>query len=423
VVTLRSQWREFLAGGSPDVYRILFHGMLFGMSFSISDMLFNFYLQSLGYDNAVAGQMQSVFRLAGVLFGVPIGMVIDRVGAQRMLYIGISTYASCWLLLLLIGDAPLVTPFGTVSSLMLISIVYFVIGAANMTTYTAVVPLLSTIIEPQQRAAMFGINAAASTMIGFVGSIVAGLLPSWVGMVVGVDATSETAYRTALYCVSIFGLLAIIPLSGVKKAPKVQPAPTATRDEVPATAPRLSFMRLLLFAMPSVFFGIAGGMFIPFQNLYFRQEFNANDSLVGLSIALGSLAMGIGSIMGGPLSKRLGVRRATAFSRFMAAPMMFLMLIPQFYVVSAAYDLNRALVGLTFPLFSALVMQSVPLQQRGTATSMSSMTWSLGWAGSAILSGYMQQNGNFEAVIIISGISYIISALLVQFIPYADKLD
>ncbi|MFN5675877.1 MAG: MFS transporter [Roseiflexaceae bacterium] len=422
-MTLRSQWREFLAGGSPDVYRILFHGMLFGMSFSISDMLFNFYLQSLGYDNAVAGQMQSVFRLAGVLFGVPIGMVIDRVGAQRMLYIGISTYASCWLLLLLIGDAPLVTPFGTVSSLMLISIVYFVIGAANMTTYTAVVPLLSTIIEPQQRAAMFGINAAASTMIGFVGSIVAGLLPSWVGMVVGVDATSETAYRTALYCVSIFGLLAIIPLSGVKKAPKVQPAPTATRDEVPATAPRLSFMRLLLFAMPSVFFGIAGGMFIPFQNLYFRQEFNANDSLVGLSIALGSLAMGIGSIMGGPLSKRLGVRRATAFSRFMAAPMMFLMLIPQFYVVSAAYDLNRALVGLTFPLFSALVMQSVPLQQRGTATSMSSMTWSLGWAGSAILSGYMQQNGNFEAVIIISGISYIISALLVQFIPYADKLD
>lgn len=424
MVTLRSQWREFLAGGSPDVYRILLHGMLFGMAFSISDMLFNFYLQSLGYDNAVAGQMQSVFRLAGVMFGVPIGMVIDRVGAQRMLYIGISTYALCWLVLLLIGDAPLVTPFGSLSSLTMISIVYFVIGAANMTTYTAVVPLLSTIIEPQQRAAMFGINAAASTMIGFVGSIFAGLLPSWVGYIVGVDATSETAYRTALYCVSIFGILAIIPLSGVKRAPKSQPAPATSTEPVITAAPaRLPFTRLLLFAAPSMFFGIAGGMFIPFQNLYFRQEFNANDGLVGLSIALGSLAMGIGSIMGGPLSKRMGVRRATALSRFMAAPMMFLMLIPQFYVVSAAYDLNRALVGLTFPLFSALVMQSVPLQQRGTATSMSSMTWSLGWAGSAILSGYMQQSSGFSVVVIISGISYIISALLVQFIPYTDKLD
>ena len=423
VVTLRSQWREFVAGGSPDVYRILLHGMLFGMAFSIGDMLFNFYLHSLGYDNAVAGQMQSVFRLAGVLFGIPIGIIIDRVGAQRMLYVGISTYAVCWLLLLLIGDTPYQTPFGSISPLTLISIVYFVIGAANMTTYTAVVPLLSTIIQPQQRAAMFGINAAASTMIGFVGSIIAGLLPTWVGLIVGVDATSETAYRSALYCVSIFGLLAIIPLYGIRKAAKRTDNASTPSVAVPPPAARVPFGRLLLFATPSIFFGIAGGMFVPFQNLYFRQEFNANDSLVGLSIALGSLAMGIGSIMGGPLSKRLGVRRATAVSRFMAAPLMFLMLIPQFYVVSAAYDINRGLVGLTFPLFSALMMQSVPLEQRGTATSMSSMTWSLGWAGSAILSGYMQQSGSFDTVLIISGISYVISALLVQFLPYTDKLD
>lgn len=422
MVALRSQWREFVAGGSPDVYRILLHGMLFGMSFSISDMLFNFYLQSQGFDNAVAGQLQSVFRIAGVLFGIPIGMVIDRIGAQRMLYIGISTYAVCWFFLLLVGDAPLVTPFGTLAPLTMLSMIYFVIGAANMTTYTAVVPLLSTIIEPHQRAAMFGVNAAASTMIGFVGSIIAGLLPSWVGGMVGVAATSETAYRTALYCVSIFGLLAIIPLSGIKKAQKADNVPA---QSLPVAQPmsRVPYTRLLLFATPSLFFGIAGGMFIPFQNLYFRQEFSANDSIVGLSIALGSLAMGIGSIMGGPLSKRIGVRYATALSRFLAAPTMFVMLIPQFYVVSAAYDVNRALVGLTFPLFSALMMQSVPLQQRGTATSMSSMTWSLGWAGAAALSGYMQQSGSFDTVIIISGISYVISALLVQFVPYKDTLE
>jgi MFS family permease len=101
---------------------------------------------------------------------------------------------------------------------------------------------------------------------------------------------------------------------------------------------------------------------------------------------------------------------------------MFVMLIPSFYVVSVAYDINRLLVGLTFPLFSALMMQSVPLKQRGTATSMSSMTWSLGWAGASILSGYMQASGSFNTVIIISGLSYVISAVLVQFMPYTDKL-
>jgi predicted MFS family arabinose efflux permease len=109
-------------------------------------------------------------------------------------------------------------------------------------------------------------------------------------------------------------------------------------------------------------------MFVPFQNLYFRQQFGVNDSIVGLSIAFGSLATGIGSILGGGLAKRLGIRRATAVSRLMAAPMMFVMLIPSFYVVSVAYDINRMFVGLTFPL-SALMMQSVPLKQRGTTAA------------------------------------------------------
>ena len=102
---------------------------------------------------------------------------------------------------------------------------------------------------------------------------------------------------------------------------------------------------------------------------------------------------------------------------------MIVMLITNFYVVSVAYDLNRMLVGLTFPLFSALMMQTVPLRQRGTATSMSSMTWSLGWAGASILSGYMQDGGSFNLVLIVSSLAYVVSGLLIYYLPYTDKLD
>ena len=422
VIAMRNQWRAFTAGASPAVYRILLHGMLFGLSFSIADMLFNFYLQSLGYDNLVSGQLQSSSSIAGVVLGIPIGMIIDRISAQRMLYIGILTYAIGWGVLLMVHGVSITTPFGIISPLQMMNILYFIIGAANMSTYTAVVPLLSTVIEPQQRASMFGVNAAASTMVGFVGSIVAGMLPGVIATALGISATSETAYRTALFGVCGFGLLAVLPLIGIQKARhSMAKDPIAASTVVPDGA-HVPLYKLFLFATPSIFFGVAGGMLVPFQNLYFRQQFGASDSIVGLSIAFGSLALGIGSILGGPLAKRLGIRRATSVSRFMVAPLMFVMLIPSFYVVSVAYDINRMLVGLTFPLFSALMMQSVPLKQRGTATSMSSMTWSLGWAGSAILSGYMQAQGSFNTVIIVSGLSYVVSALLVQFMPYTDKL-
>ncbi len=419
MIAIRSQWRAFVAGASPAVYRILLHGMLYGLSFSISDMLFNFYLHSLGYNNAIAGEFQSIFRVAGVLLGIPVGMSIDRLSAQRMLYIGILSYGLGWAALLLSHGMTI----GSLSALQLMSIIYFFIGAANLTINSAVVPLLSTVIEPHQRASMFGVSAAASTAIGFFGSLLGGSLPGWLAPWLGVAATDERAYRSALFAAVIFGLLAVLPLIGIKRAAHGMSRQGINSNTVIQEKPNVSFSRLLLFASPSVFFGIAGGMFVPFQNLYFRQQFNEPDSVVGICIALGSFAMGVGSIIGGPMAQRWGVRRGAAFSRILAAPLMIVMLITNFYVVSVAYDLNRMLVGLTFPLFSALMMQTVPLRQRGTATSMSSMTWSLGWAGASILSGYMQDAGSFNLVLIVSGLSYVVSGLLIYYLPYTDKLD
>lgn len=421
MVTLRSQWRELMAGGSPAVYRILTHGVLFGLSFSIADILFNFYLTSLGYDNAVAGQMQSVFRVAGVFLGLPIGMVIDKLSAQRMLYIGILTYAIGWAVLLLLDGVGLTIGTWEVTPLQLMNAVYFVIGAANMATYTAVVPLLSQVIEPRQRAAMFGINAAASTMVGSVGSIIGGSLPALIAPMMGVSATSEPAYRMAMFTVSIFGLLAAVPLMGIKTGNAHQ-ASTSANATPGVVIPPVPFYVLLLLVTPSFFFGFAGGMFVPFQNLFFRQQFQLSDAAVGASLAIASLAMGVGSMIGGPLSKRFSVRSVAAWSRGLGAPTMLLMIIPWLPVASAAYDINRLLIGLTFPLFSALMMQTVPVQQRGTSTSMSSMSWSLGWAVASTWSGQLQ-SGSFTTVLVISAVCYVISGVLVGVLPYRDKLE
>jgi MFS family permease len=340
-----------------------------------------------------------------------------------MLYIGILVYAIGWGVLLTFDRSTLETPWGTVPPQQIMNVVYFFIGAANMATYTAVVPLLSTVIEPTRRAAMFGINAAASTMVGFVGSLVGGSLPGVVAPILGVDATSEPAYRTAMYTVVVFGLLATVPLLGVSAHAKKQAqaaSTTATTVEQPIAS--VPFTRILLLVTPSFFFGTAGGLFVPFQNLFFRQEFGMSDSMVGVNLALAALGMGIGSMIGGPLSVRLGVRRAAAWSRALAAPLTLMMLIPWLPVVAFSYDVNRLLVGLTFPLFSVLMMQTVPLHQRGTSTSMSSMSWSLGWAAASALSGTLQADG-FTIVLILSAVSYVISGTLVAVLPYRDNLE
>lgn len=391
---------------SPVVFRILIHSLLFGFAASISDVLFNFYLDSLGYGNEVAGQMNSIFRAAGVIFGIPVGMLIDRRGARKVLMFSIIAYGASWLAVLSSTDIRVIAP------------VYFLVGAANIATYTAIIPLLSSVIEPKQRASFFGINAGATIAVGFIGSLLGGALPSLIAPFVGVSATDQLAYRLALVSVSVIGFLAILPLLGFSAAAIKHHA--AGHAAPASSGHKLPFMRLVLFASQGFLLGLGGGMVVPFQNLFFREQFNLPDAQVGLILAISAFAMGFGSFIGGPLARRFGLRNAAAWTRFLAAPTLLLMLVPNLWVSAAAYYASRLVIGVTFPLADALVMQSVPIEQRGTATSLSSMLWSFGWSAAALMSGYMQLDSGFYWVFIASGIAYIASGLSFYLIPFKD---
>jgi len=406
VVMTPKRLSGFFAETSPAVLRILAHSLLFGLAASVSDVLFNFYLSSLGYGNEVAGQMNSIFRAAGVVFGIPMGMLIDRTGARRVLTFSILAYAVGWIAVLAWQDITLLRFF------------YFLVGAANIATYTAIIPLLSSVIEPKQRATFFGINAGATVAVGFVGSLFGGALPGIVAPLLGATATDMISYRVALLSVSIIGFIAIVPLFGlgaaVTKQQNTMVAPTN------ADAPKLPFVTLLLFGSQAFLLGIGGGMIVPFQNLFFRQQFDLPDAQVGLILAISAFVMGFGSVIGGPLSHRVGLRNAAAWTRFLAAPTLLLMLVPNLWVSSAAYYLSRLVIGVTFPLADALVMQSVPPHQRGISTSLTSMLWSLGWSLAALGSGYIQAHTGFFWVMIASGAAYIAGALSFYVIPFKD---
>ena len=335
-------------------------------------------------------------------------MLIDRRGALKILYFGICTYALGWALLLTWTDIRIIAP------------VYFLIGAANIATYTSIIPLLSSVIEPKQRATLFGINAGATVAVGFVGSLFGGALPGLVAPLLGVSATDSLAYRVALFSVTIIGLIAIVPLLGVHAAVTKQQSdgrmPVSTMDQTP-----IPFLRIMGFASQSLLLGVAGGLVVPFQNLFYRQQFHLDDAKVGLILALSAFAMGFGSTIGGAMAKRFGLRRATALSRLLSAPTLLLMLVPSLWVSCLAYFLSRIMVGITFPLADALVMQSVPVKQRGTSTSLSSMVWSLGWAGTAYLSGFIQRDYGFYWVFIASAVAYAVNAGMFYLIPFKDE--
>lgn len=398
----------FFRDTSPVVLRIMLISVLFGLSASVSDVLFNFYLESLGYGNETAGQMNSLYRMAGFIFGVPLGLLMDRKGAQLVFLAGMICYSIGWVLLLAWGD------------IRFIGVMYFLIGAASIATYTSVIPLLSAIVDSQQRATIFGINAGVTIAVGFVGSLFGGALPSLIAPFLGVAATDVLAYRVALSSVSIIGFISLIPFIGMHAAITKQNSQQGPRTNTDPTE-RVSFMHILVLASQAFLLGVAGGFVVPFMNLFYREQFALPDASVGMILAISAFAMGFGSTVGGALSKRFGLRRATALTRLLSAPTLLLMLVPSVWVSAAAYFVSRVMVGVTFPLADALVMQSVPASQRGTTASVTSMVWSLGWAITAFFSGYLQETYGFVWVFAASALMYLLGGLLFFAIPFSDS--
>lgn len=388
---------------SPPVWRILLHSSLFGLALSIADLLFNFYLVSLGYNAATAGLFSTIGRAAGMLLGLPLGLLIDRVGAQRAILIGLLVYGLGWALMLQTDALWAMVP------------IQFMIGGAYILTTTSVTPLLAGVTRDDQRAMIFGWNASASLAVGLAGSALGGLLPALAAGMIHAGPQDTAAYRLALTVVIGLSVVAMLPVLGRMPALAVE-RPAGVADEPEATLPTRALVR---YALPGLLLGLGGGALLPFQNLFFRNVFNMGDAAVGVVLAWAALSSGVGGLLGAPVARRLGLRRAAALMRIGAAPAMLLMLAPAAIPAAAGFFMRGLFIAASFPLNDALVMRATPLRQRGMATSMMSVLWSGGWAGAAWLSGLAQERWGFTPVLVFVAATYILSAAAI----YTLRID
>lgn len=381
--------------GRP-VWRILLHSFIFGLALSIADILFNFYLVSLGYAADTAGLLSTVARGAGMLLGIPMGLLIDRLGSQRALLIGLVCYSVGWALIL-----QAVALWALIGA-------QFVIGSAYLLVSTAITPLLASVTSDKERTTVFGLNAFATLIVGLLGSVVGGLLPTFAAGVIDAGAQSTAAYRLALTAVVGLGVIAMLPV-----LPRL-PVVTDGRGEVRADGgAQLTIWALIRLALAGLLLGVGGGAFLPFQNLFFRTQFGFDDAAVGVALAWAALGMGMGALIGAPVTARLGLRRGAALLRVGAVPAMLLMLAPGIFPAVAGFFLRGLFVAASYPMNDALVMRATPHRQRGLAVSMMSLLWSGGWALASVTSGWVQLHFGFAPVIIFAAAAYLLSALAI----------
>jgi len=366
---------------SPNARLYLLNVTLSGISTGVFRLLFNFYILSLGFDEALLGRLVTTSSLTALLLALPAGYLADILGRKRSLILG-------GMLVSLSIAGMVVFPFeGAFYALNVVS------GFAQSIMAITMSPFLMENSGEEERTYLFSLGHGLQMLSAFAGNWVGGYLPGWFGAWKNVPATDQVAYGFSVAAVAIMFTLSMVPLVFLRRNRMVGEArsvfaPIKYAMEKPALLGKL--------VVPMFITSIGAGLIMPFMNVFFRVEHNQPDPIIGTLFAWGSLAMGVGLLAAPVLAERYGKIQVVVISQALSVPFLILLgFSPWFWLSAGAYYVRLTLMNMSNPVYQTFVMESVDPEARATVASLTSMAWSFGWAFSPTISGELQMSYGF----------------------------
>ncbi len=354
---------------------------LTGIAMGVFRLLFNFYVLSLGYDEALLGQVITITSLAALVTALPTGYLSDLLGRKRALILGAMLSALSVAGVVLWPRQEMFYAMAAISG----------IGQSLWTVTMA--PFLMENSGEEERTYLFSFGSGIQMASAFVGNWVGGYLPTWVAQWRGVSPTASPAYQGAMFIVGGFYLLGLLPLFLLKiSSTQQERQDTFAPVRYAMQHPR----RLGKLILPMLITSIGAGLIMPFMNVFFRVVHHQPDPVIGSLFAWGSLAMGVGLLIAPPLADRFGKIQTVVVTQALSIPFLVTLgFAPWFWLSAAAYYVRLALMNMSTPVYQTFVMEHVDSSARATVASLVSMAWNFGWVLSPMVSGWLQVRYGF----------------------------
>lgn len=385
---------------SPNARRILVSTFLAGLGASAFTLLYNLYLLSLGYQADFIGLVSSVTTLSTAAAGPVVVLLGRRVSFGALLRLGFVLQAvGC------AGQAVSVAPAG-------IAAFAVVFGLSQGLYWAPLPPFLAENSAPEARSSLFSMNIAVQLLAGILGYLAGGQTPVLLSSLAGVDGL--TSYRVTLVLATAVASLAVVPMSGLHRAPvhaeqaSMLQAPTVGKD-------RATRAHVVALGLSSLSMGVATGLSFPFFNVYFAQQQGASPELIGRVFAASSV-FSVGAALAAPATaERLGYVRAIAAARLGAGAAMGALAVSSMMPAAVvAFWLRNMMLQLMAPLIDAFGMMVVPPRRRGLLASTTSTLWHGGYALASALTGLLIVRVGFvppflaaAAVIVLNAVAFL----------------
>ncbi|NWF65578.1 MAG: MFS transporter [Chloroflexi bacterium] len=389
-----SHVREF----KPNARMYLLNVIITGAVMGVFRLIFNFYVLSLGFDESVLGNLITTSSFVALIAALPMGYLADIIGRKSSLVLSGGLLAFSIIAMAL---------WQTEASFYVMNIVS---GLAQSLAGVTMSPFLMENSDEKERTYLFSFGQGLTMTMASVGNWIGGYLPSWLGPMQGVSATSSSAYGNSILIAGVGAALAVIPLFFIQ-------TPTVTRRQRAVFAPFQYAARnpglLTKFILPMLLTSLGAGLIMPFMNVFFRMVHNQPDPVIGTLFAWGSLAMGIGLLIAPPLAERTGKIQLVVITQAISIPFLILLgFSPIFWAAAASYYIRLALMNMSSPVYQAFVMEHVETSGRATVASLTSMAWNFGWAFSPTISGWLQVKYGFGPAFMGTITLYTISVLM-----------
>lgn len=388
-------------------------------------VLYNLYIQGLGYNDTMNGQIVSIQSLATAIMFVPIGLCGDFFSRKRLLITG-ALFSGIFL----IGRS-----FDYSAS----GLIWFAVfsGLFAGVFQVLAIPFLAENVKKSQRLKMFSYYSSlvlASQVLGSLGGGVFADLLHTAGL------AKVTGLQTVLFVGGAATLVAFIPMLFVsedKKAtqadtpaqPVIESATSATdgkQDVVHSveqgsnndTLNQKKDSRLIgQFVITQLLIGFGSGLVVPYLNLYFTNRFSVSLSAMSLLISLGQIMTIVSMLIGPTLAAKVGSVRAVVIFQIMSLPFLLLTGFTNLLLIaSVSFLFRQALMNAANPIQSAILVDRVSDKRRGIANSLMQTAFMIGWATMGPVQSYLVTTyGTYWGYAItfsITGSLYVISSLM-----------
>jgi len=386
-----------------DARLFLWMTVINGIILSGWQLFFNIYMLQSGYSREFLGLINSLPSLTGLLFGIPMGRISDRIGRKTALFFSIICTG-----LAMLGQV-------TFHQQIIIAIMAGLTGIFTMLLLVSVSPLMMKLSDEGNRTLLFSLNFGLQTLAGAVGSLFAGQLPALFGILLHVGKTSAIAYRWVLVTNILLGTTSLIPLWMMREPQKSSPLgtpQTTGQPDVRGASLGPSLTRLIVkLATPNFLIGFGAAILIPYMNVFFKDKFNISDSLLGLLFSLSALFIGIGSLIGPRLTLQWGGKIRTVVLTQLASVGFMLMVgfFPSLWIAGFAVLMRGALMNMSAPLYSAFCMEQTPEHHQGFVSSVLNIAWQIGWSVGPYISGLVQERYGFAPLFMTTAILYLLA--------------